>query len=182
MPTSTSNVFGRVNRRRPCRICGKPDWCSYVRCDGERISICMRMSDGARKINSQGGAIFIHDDWREEKGTEVRAVANVPQWPIASIEIRDFIYGKLIELSPSRLYPDALITGEKGLLARGLDASRFSNYGGLPAESRERDRLTRLLLQEARGRFQAADSLRGVPGFWKDGQETHLWKPKDYLW
>jgi hypothetical protein len=24
----------------------------------------MRVSDGARKINSQGGAIFVHDDWR----------------------------------------------------------------------------------------------------------------------
>src|SRR5262245_24995770 len=29
MPTSTSNVFCRVNRRRPCRICGKPDWRSH---------------------------------------------------------------------------------------------------------------------------------------------------------
>src|SRR5262245_7575000 len=29
MPTSTSNVFGRVSRRRPCRICGKTDWCSF---------------------------------------------------------------------------------------------------------------------------------------------------------
>jgi hypothetical protein len=67
MPTSTSNVFGRVNQRRPCRICGKPDWCVFVR-DGERISICMRESNGARKINRNGGAIFIHDDWREEQG------------------------------------------------------------------------------------------------------------------
>jgi hypothetical protein len=142
----------------------------------------MRVSDGARKINRHGGAIFIHDDWREEKGIEVRAMTNIPQWPIAPIEIRDFVYGKLIELSPSRLYPDALITGENGLLARGLDASRFSNYGGLPAESRDRDRLARLLLQEARGRFPTADSLRGVPGFWKDGQGAHLWKTKDYLW
>jgi hypothetical protein len=31
MPTSNSKVFCRVNRRRPCRICGKPDWRSYVR-------------------------------------------------------------------------------------------------------------------------------------------------------
>ena len=116
----------------------------------------MRMSDGARKINSQGGAIFIHDDWRQEKGTEVRAVANIPQWPIASIEIRDFVYGRLIELSPATLYPDALITGEKGLLARGLDESHFGNYGGLPADSRDRDRLARLLQQEARGRFPTA--------------------------
>src|SRR5215471_2989982 len=101
MLTSTSNVFGRVNRRRPCRICGKPDWRSYVRRDGERISICMRVSDGARKINCHGGAIFIHDDWREEKGIGARVVADLPQSPIAPIEIRDFIYGRLIEHSPA---------------------------------------------------------------------------------
>src|SRR5262249_47280607 len=153
MPTSISKVFGRVNRRRPCRICGKPDWCSYVRCDGERISICMRVSDGARKINCHGGAIFIHDDWREEKGIDVRAITDIPQWPIAAIEIRDFVYGRLIDLSPATLYPDALIAGEKGLLARGFDERHFDNYGGLPAGSRERDRIARLLLQEIRDYF-----------------------------
>jgi len=108
----------------------------------------MRVSDGARKINSHGGAIFIHDDWREEKGLDGRAVANIPQWPIAPIEIRDFVYGRLIDLSPASLYPSALIAGEKGLLARGLDERYFGNYGGLPADSRERDRIARLLRQE----------------------------------
>jgi hypothetical protein len=24
-----SQGFARVTKRRPCRICGKPDWCSY---------------------------------------------------------------------------------------------------------------------------------------------------------
>src|SRR5262249_18779390 len=181
MPSSTSSVFGRVNRRRRCRICGKPDWCSYVRRDGERISICMRVSDGARKINSQGGAIFIHDDWRGEKGIDVCAIADVPQWPLAPIEIRDFVYGKLIELSPATLYPGALIAGEKGLLARGINESHFGNYGGLPAGLRERDNIARLLLQEVNGHFSGAGSLRGVPGFWEDEQGTHLWKLKDYL-
>jgi len=180
MRTSTSSVFCRVNRRRPCRICGKPDWCSFVR-DGERISICMRVSDGARKINPHGGAIFIHDDWREEKGIDIRADADLPQSPIAPVEIRDFVYGKLIDLSPATLYPSTLIAGEKGLLARGLGECHFSNYGGLPAGSKERDRIARLLLQEINGHFPDAGSLRGVPGFWEDRQGVHLWKPKDYL-
>ena len=171
MPTSISKVFCRVNRRRPCRICGKPDWCVFVH-DGERISICMRVSDGARKINRHGGAIFIHEDWREEKGIDVRAVADIPQWPIAPIEIRDFIYGRLIKHSPATLYPDAVIAGEKGLLARGLSERHFGNYGGLPASSGERDRLARLLLQEMNDRFPDTGSLRGVPGFWKDGHPT----------
>src|SRR5215510_3500577 len=180
MPTSTSNVFGRISRRRPCRICGKTDWCSFVR-DGERISICMRVSDGARKINCHGGAIFIHDDWREEKGIGVRVVADIPQSPIAPIEIRDFVYGRLIELSPATLYPGALIAGEKGLLARGLSECHFGNYCGLPAGSRERDRIARRLLQEIKDHYPGDGSLRGIPGFWEDIKGVHLWKPKDYL-
>jgi hypothetical protein len=141
----------------------------------------MRVSDGARKINRHGGAIFIHDEWSEEKGIGVRVVADIPQAPIAPVEIRDFVYGKLIDLSPARLYPSALIAGEKGLLARGLSECHFGNYGGLPAGSRERDRIARLLLQEINGHFPDAGSLRGVPGFWEDRNGVHLWKPKDYL-
>jgi hypothetical protein len=180
MPTSNSKVFCRVNRSRPCRICGKPDWCVFVR-DGERVSICMRVSDGAHKINHHGGAIFIHEDWREEKGIDFSAVADLPRALIAPIEIRDFVYGRLIEISPATLYPGALIAGEKGLLARGLSECHFGDYGGLPAGSRERDRIARLLLQELNGHFTNAGSLRGVPGFWEDRNGVHLWKPKDYL-
>src|SRR5262249_15359209 len=47
---------------------------------------------------------------------------------------------------------------------------------------RDRDHIARLLRQEINGHFSGAGSLRGVPGFWEDGQGTHLWKPKDHLW
>src|SRR5262249_8571893 len=180
MPSSTSNVFCRVNRRRPCRICGKPNWCSFVR-NGERISICMRVSDGARKINRHGGAIFIHDDWREDRPIGFRVIPDLPQSPIAPIEIRDFVYGKMIELSPAMRYPDALIAGEKGLLARGLSECHFGNYGGLPTGSSDRDHIAWLLQQEINDHFSIPGSLRGVPGFWEDSRGAHLWKPKDYL-
>ena len=83
------------------------------------------------------------------------SVADIPQSPIAPIEVRDFVYGKLIELSPATLYPGALIAGEKGLLARGLSECHFGNYGGLPAGSSERDRIARLLLQEMNGHFSS---------------------------
>ena len=141
----------------------------------------MRVSDGARKINRHGGAIFIHDDWREDRAIDVRTVADIPQSPIAPVEIRDFVYGKLIDLSPATLYPGSLISGEKGLLERGLSECHFGNYGGLPTDLRERDRITRLLLEEINGHFPCGSSLRGVPGFWEDRQGVHLWKPKDYL-
>jgi len=130
--------------------------------------------------NRHGGAIFVHDDWRGEKGIDLRTMADIPQAPIAPIEIRDFVYGRLINISPATLYPDALIAGEKGLLARGLNERHFGNYGGLPSGSSDRDRIARLLLLDINGRFPSAGSLRGVPGVWEDWQGTHLWKPKDY--
>jgi hypothetical protein len=116
----------------------------------------MRVSDGARKINRHGGAIFIHEDWSEEKGIGARFVADIRQSPIAPIEIRDFVYGRLIDLSPAALYSEALIDGEKGLLSRGLDERHFGNYGGLAAGSRERDRSARLLRQEINACFPGA--------------------------
>ncbi len=141
----------------------------------------MRVSDGARKINRHGGAIFIHDDWAEDRVIDVRPVADNPQSPIAPVEVRDFVYGRLIENSPATLYPGALIAGEKGLLARGLSEHHFDNYGGLPSGSRERDHIARLLLQEVIDHHPGARSLRGIPGFWENGQGVHLWKPNDYL-
>src|SRR5262245_16134704 len=147
MPTSNSKVFCRVNRSRPCRICGKPDWCVFVR-DGERVSICMRVSDGAHKINRHGGAIFIHEDLYEDRAIGVRVVADIPQSPIAPIEIRDFVYGRLIEFSPATLYPGALIAGEKGLLARGLRECHFGNYCWLLAGLRVQDRIEQRLHAE----------------------------------
>jgi hypothetical protein len=141
----------------------------------------MRVSDGARKINRHGGAIFIHDDWCEDRPIDVRVVADLPQSPIAPAEIRDFVYGKLIDISPATLYPGALIGGEKGLLTRGLSECHFGNYGGLPDGLSERDHIARLLLRETSNRFSVADSLRGVPGFWEDRCGVHLWKPKDYF-
>ncbi len=91
----------------------------------------MRVSDGARKINRHGGAIFIHDDWREVKGIDVRAVADIPQLPIAPVEIRDFVCSRLIDLSPATLYPGAPIADEEELLARGLSECHFDDYGML---------------------------------------------------
>ena len=175
MPAFTSTIFGRVNRRRPCRICGKPDWCSFSR--DERFSICMRVSEGARKINWQGGAIYVHD----ETAIVIRPIAGVLQSPLASIVERDFVYDRFLQLSPAERYRGTLIAGEKGLRARGLDAQRVGNYGGLPAEWRTRERITQQLQHEANEFFQRGDSLRGVPGLWEDHRGVHLWKERDYL-
>src|SRR5262249_37326160 len=91
------------------------------------------------------------------------------------------VYTRLIETSPATRFRRLLITGEKGLLSRGLKEIHFGNYGGLPAESRERDHLAQQILQGANDQFLLADSLGGVPGLCKNNQGVHLWKQKDFL-
>ncbi|MCI0391925.1 MAG: DUF3854 domain-containing protein [Acidobacteria bacterium] len=145
----------------------------------------MRVSDGACKINTQGGAIHIHADRIIiSPGTIASSsphVIDTPQSLLAPIEIRDFVYSKLLGLSPATRYRSALISGDNGLLARGLSEAHFANYGGLPANWRERDRIARRLSQEAVDHFRVANPLLGVPGFWMDEWGIHLWKQKDYL-
>jgi hypothetical protein len=182
MPTSASTIFCRVNGRRPCLICGKPDWCSYTR--DERISICMRVGEGARKIDRHGGAIYVHGEktiisFKTTFSCSHRA-ADAPQSRLAPIEVRDFVYDGIIRLSPATRYRSMLIASDKGLLARGLNETQFINYGGLPPSWSERERLSHQLLREANDQLQIDDSLRGVPGFWEDARGFHLWKEADY--
>ncbi|MBS1789704.1 MAG: hypothetical protein JST85_18410 [Acidobacteria bacterium] len=142
------------------------------------------MSDGARKINRHGGAIYDHEEDESQTRRAIRIqtkiVEEFPQSPLAPIELRDFVYSTLIRLSPAANYYRSLIAAEKGLLPRGFMARDFENYGGLPPSFDERNRLVRQLLKEGKRQFQTPDWLRGVPGFWEDTLGVHLWKPTDF--
>ena len=167
------NGFHRVTRQYPCVICAKPDWCSRT-ADG-RFSICMRIREGAVKINQQGGAIFVHEE-------SISSLTELPlpnQSPVtlASIEVRDFVYQQLLRLSPVTRYHRALVGGAKGLLARGLRAEHLDNYGSLPPRVVERDKLARELRRITQQQFPAMDSLGGIPGFWEDERGIHLGQP-----
>lgn len=72
--TLISSGFARVNRRRPCAVCGKPDWCVYTR--NEQVSVCMRVSAGAIRMNSQGGFIHIHSNGSPAMGLAVQQPTN----------------------------------------------------------------------------------------------------------
>lgn len=47
----------RVNRNRPCPICGKPDWCLVAK-DGS-AAICARIQDGSKKKCGDAGYLHI---------------------------------------------------------------------------------------------------------------------------
>jgi hypothetical protein len=48
--------FGRVSKKNPCEICGKPDYCTYTK-NGD-LALCMRVSAGSIKTASNGA--YIH--------------------------------------------------------------------------------------------------------------------------
>lgn len=168
--STTVSGFQRVTRQQPCLICAKPDWCS--RTADWRFSICMRIRDGAVKINQHGGAIFVHQE--TSLSLIEPSLPIQPPEPLASLEIRDFFYRHLIRLSPVTRYHRALVGGTHGLLARGLRAEHLDNYGSLPPRVVERDKLARELRSITQQQFPVMDSLGGVPGCWEDERGIHL--------
>ena len=180
-----SSGFARVSRRHPCEICGKPDWCVFTR-DGE-ISICMRVSAGAIRMNRQGG--FIH------KNHSSALMADAPQASsrieasidLAPLEVRHAVYSELIRLSPASNYYHELVSGAKGLLSRGFLPSEAAKLGALPPEMSERDKLSYKLSRFVRKHFSIFAQrhqytpLIGIPGFWQEqGGRVRLWKKVNY--
>ncbi|MEP7342595.1 MAG: DUF3854 domain-containing protein [Acidobacteriota bacterium] len=173
-----SSGYARVSKRRPCRVCGKPDWCIYTR--DEQVTICMRVSQGARRINRQGGAIFVHISNADVPFVYSPPKHDKPQSSLAPICVRDFAYRTLIRLSPATSQRKLLVEGQKGLLTRGLAEHQIHSYGALPTQSRQRDLLAGQTLEVVKAQFPEITSLRGVPGFWRDSDGWHLWTRRDF--
>jgi hypothetical protein len=138
----------------------------------------MRVSEGARRRSRNHGWVHVHDDVPTacNYSTPVR-----PSAKRTPIEVRDAIYRELIRISPATRYRAQLIDGPDGLLSRGVSLKQISNYGGLPASTRERARLARSLRSFARARFPQFANLIGTPGFWRDHKGfTQIWKPRNF--
>lgn len=178
----------RVSRKRPCLICGKPDWCGRTADDS--ISFCARVREGADRLSSkEQRGVFYHD--RELLKQPLRnyvAPRNFhnPQFeevPPAPLEIRDYVYKSLLKLSPASDHR-CLTVGAKGLRERGLE--NFEDYGALPGTASERKMLAgqlRLLLNQNFPSF-SREKPRGIaliPGFWiSESGEVCLWLEKNY--
>lgn len=185
--TFVSSGFARVSRRRPCLVCGKFDWCSFTR--DEMISICMRVSAGAIRMNSRGGFIHAHYDRAPATDFEAQRPQNEikPSVALAPLEVRDAVYSELIRLSPASNYDRELVSGSKGLLSRGFLQKEVVKFGALPPEISERDKLRYKLNRFVRNNFPSiAESQRdlpliGIPGFWQETNgRVRLWKKVNY--
>lgn len=178
-----SSDYRRVSRKRVCRICGKPDWCSYT--PDEKISFCARVVEGADRISRTSWGVFYHENRlcanHIEPPFAPRPVLTKPE--LAPLEIRDFVYRKLIALAPAA-DSEEIIEGEKGLRARKI--FDFENYGSLPKTQSARQevaaQIRRLLSQEFPDYVRKQkSSMSGLPGFWLDKTgKIQLGRDKDY--
>lgn len=174
--------YQRVNKKRTCLICGKPDWCSYT--PDAKISFCARIITNADRVSRTGWGVFYH-----EKSLFADAPLPFPAKPppkkveLAPLEIRDFVYRKLIALSPAT-ESDEIINGPKGLRERKI--LDFENYGNLPQTQAEREKIAkkiRVLINQNFPDFvrKHKSSVAGLPGFWLDKTgKIQLWTEKDY--
>ncbi len=178
----TSSNYKRVSRKRLCRVCGKPDWCSYT--PDEKITFCARIARNADRVSRTGWGVFYH-----EKSLFPIEPFPFPRLPppkkaeLAPLEIRDFTYRKLIELAPATDSKE-IIDGEKGLRARKI--LDFESYGALPQTRAERARLAKEIRALINRKFpdyvkRQKTAIAGLPGFWLDKNgKVQLWLEKDY--
>lgn len=168
--------FRRVTAREPCPICGHKKWCQVTR--DRRLAHCMWESRGAIKRAKDEGYIhvLIHDALPVPNAITYRTILSDPiSFPseLAPLEIRDAAYTKLLELSPAWKYERELITGERGLLARGFKAADISRFGAYPACAVERDALAKVINECLSDELPAYAAqcrgavVLGVPGFWE---------------
>jgi len=172
----TSVGFRRVTARDPCPICGRKKWCQVTR--DQRLAHCMWEARGAIKRAKDDGYIHVltHEvpfipTTHHRQNTLNHITADASE--LAPLEIRDAVYSKLLELSPAWKYERELITGERGLRARGFKAEDVSLFGALPARAVERDALAQVINEALTDDLPAYAAQRrgaavlGVPGFWE---------------
>lgn len=173
--------FRRVSRKRPCCVCGKPDWCSTTAT--ETISFCARSTLNADRVSRYGWGVYYRDgfgfdfDFNPNKpfrGLPKRKETR-PSKALAPSAIRNKVYRKLVELSPASSNYE-IVNGRGGLLERGIND--LSLYGSLPRTVYERRELVESLLEELAK--EGVYSFEGIPGFWRGSSGAlRLWSEHD---
>jgi len=171
--------YKRVSKKRPCDICGKPDWCSTTA--EETISFCARSTLNADRISRYGWGVYYRDrhryvfDFKRNPKLPTKQKKSRSSQTLAPPSIRDRVYRKLIEISPA-FSSSEIVNGRGGLSERGI--IDISQYGSLPRLVNERQELVeRLVDSMEKDRIR---SFEGIPGFWKDAKETlRLWSDSD---
>lgn len=162
---SMATGYQRVSRRTPCRVCGKPDWCSTTR--DYNIAFCARTATNADRVSSKGWGIFYcysRRTYRDGSNLTTKELSRSKLTSVASVETRHRIYQRLIKLSPlpeniNRLNSNEWLTNQ---------GQEFGRFGLLPKSVIERHCLLRLLIESLVQEKGTITTFKGVPGFWQE--------------
>lgn len=157
--------YRRVSRKSPCRICGKPDWCSATL--DQNISFCARSTTNADRLSRDGWGIYYSNIKRligQSSTFSAKTQSYSKQTPIAPIEIRNKVYQKLIQLSPLTSYNELRLCDE---WPTSTQIRTLGNYGLYPKTTIERNRLVRRLIESFEKEDAITPTFKGVPGFWR---------------
>ena len=171
--------YRRVSKKRPCCICGKPDWCSTTAT--ETISFCARSTFNADRVSRSGWGVYYEHSFDRNFNRSFYRIPNRKTTarlnPLASPARRDAMYRKLIELSPASTNCE-IINGRGGLSERGI--VDHTPYGVIPRTVDERNILTQTLIKEISNEVEGNFQFKGIPGFWEDNFGTlRLWSRFD---
>lgn len=161
--------YQRVSRRAPCRICGKPDWCSTTK--DHTIAFCARSGTNADRLSGKGWGIFYSDSRSRTRigpALPQRQRSRSKPTSAASVEVRDKIYQRLIKLSPLPENGKGIF-GNEWLTNQSLGCERF---GTLPKLAIDRHALALSLIKSFVKETGAIPTVNGVPGFWQGSNGT----------
>ena len=156
--------YQRVSRRSPCRICGKPDWCSTTK--DHAIAFCARSVTNADRLSSKGWGIFYYElrnPSRIGHPLPQKQLSRSKPTSAACVEIRDEIYQRLIKLSPLPENGKGML-GNEWLTKQGHG---FERFGLLPKLVIDRHALALSLIKSLVKETGAIPTFKGVPGFWR---------------
>ncbi len=155
--------YRRVSTKSPCRVCGKPDWCSTTK--DQSISFCARSATNADRLSGKGWGIY-YSDLGSHFGTRnvlsKRLRFHSAPTPLVSIDVRNKVYRKLIQLSPASRLCELSLGGETLI---DQNCPEFCRYGILPKSVEDRHRLLRSLIRSFMKDDVGLPSFIGVPGF-----------------
>ena len=161
----------RVNKRKPCVICGKSKWCSYSE-DGN-IALCMNNSAGSAKAAKNGAYVHILNPQDESKVSAYSAIAisrsgnsgkSKPAVFHADADRKNEIYTFLLDaLELTERHGDGLLN-ERGLCDTTI---AYKLYASVPPTSVLAELMTRI-------REMFGERLKGVAGFYKN--ENGIWQ------
>ena len=142
--------FERVIKKRPCWICGKPNYYGFSRDEG--TSICMRISAGSRGLSCTveiSTSILRFHSARSDQQFRGR-LANQFCRLLLKLEV---LFFKLIkDLARFKLH-GGTCRCPGGLLSRGLLEYDATRYGALPRTKQERAVLAGILDDYVRAHF-----------------------------